>query len=243
MTSKITKDDLRAPDTFHSVSDMLFQWIEKNAKPIAGVIGLALLVGIGWITYGFVATRAETAASEALYGPLDEVKKAELKMHDEKAPVDYANGLAPAIAKLEEAIKKHSGTRVSLVTAMEAAVVLFQQKRFDEARVILNLSGYRPSSGDVMSGLFRLHKGLAELESKKVDEAIATFKSILDTSGLKEFHAEALLKLGICFEQKGDLTQAREAYAKASRQFPDSEAAASALQYSRLLDLQSPKGT
>jgi TolA-binding protein len=51
-----------------------------------------------------------------------------------------------------------------------------------------------------------------------------------------------MLKLGMSYEMKGEAEKARQTYEKLGREFPDSEASSSALQYLRLLDLKTQKG-
>ena len=236
MANKFDPDDLRAPDTFHTLSEKLFRAIEANAKVIAIVIAVSLFGGLGYITYGFFMNRAERIAGEDLYRPLEELKTA-------PAGKKEVSATAEQISMVDSALHRRAGTKVAAVVAMEAAEVLFKQNKFNEALALLKIPTYHFAKSDVMASLFALHRGLAELETSQTDAAIQTFGEVAESGSPKEFRAEALVKLGLSFEQKKDVVKAREAFDRVTREYPNGEAAAAAQLNLRGLDLKSRTGS
>jgi len=259
---KLTKEDLKGPDMFVSFSDRLFSWIENNIRAIVAGLSLAGMVAVSFVGYGYWTEGQERKAAEALFKPETELRETESKLREaqaakmqaliagkDKAPkidepqaADYGKDYAPKVAKITEAIKSHAGTKAALISSLNLANFLIQQKQFPVALEVLEAPKYRPSGNDLLAGFWHMHRGLAYLENQKADEAIKEYKEVLDAKSLKSFHAEAWLKTGVAYELKGDATKARETYEKVSRDFKDTEASNTASQYLRLLDLKPQQG-
>jgi predicted negative regulator of RcsB-dependent stress response len=260
---RISKE-LKGPDAFVSTSDMILTWMEKHSRSIGTICAAVLIVAIGFTVSSWWSRHQEAKAAEALYAPEAELKKAEEKIRDERAekmkalanpatkgksaakpessrPIDFQVDYAPAVDKIRTQIKAHADTRVALISALNLASFLLQQKQYSLALEILNMAKFNPGSGDLLSGLRLMHMGVAELENGKADEALKDYEQILKVPGLNYFHSEALLKSGIAYEMKGDVARARETYEKLSREFPNTEASTTGQQYRRLLDLKAPQ--
>jgi TolA-binding protein len=107
---------------------------------------------------------------------------------------------------------------------------------------VLDLPSYKPSAKDVVGGMWLMHRGIVLMENQKYDDAAKVYQEVVSSSDLKPFQPEALLKLGVVYEQKGEADKARQAYEKLAKEFPNTDASTSAQQYLRLLDLKSQKG-
>lgn len=259
MNSKDNKIDVRTPDAFHTFSERLFHWIEQYARAIGAVFALAIVFAIGWVAFGHYRDSVEKKASEAIARPENELKDVEAKLREARAakmqelagvkgakeepkPADYNKDYAPTVAKLTEQIKAHANTKAAMVSAMNLANFLVQQKQFEAAEGVLEAPKYTPSSDDLIAGFWHMHRGLVFLENQKADQALAEYKKILDSKVLKYFHPEALLKTGVALELKGDREKARETYQRLEKEFQGTEASSAAQQYLRLLDLKSQQG-
>ena len=265
MSSKINKDELKHPDAFITLSDHIFAWVQKHGKNMVLVAVAVVVLGASYVGYTFLQARAENQAAEALYAPQAELKKAETQVREDRAkqmaslaglnakdkkttrpesarPVDYAKDYQPIVAKVKVQIQSHADTKAALVAAMNLSYFLLQQKQYAEALAVLDLPKYTPSHGDLLSGFWQMHRGLTLMENQKFEEAAKIYQSVSVEASLKAFQPEALLKLGVAFEQKGEADKARQTYEKLGREFPNSEASASAQQYLRLLDLKTQKG-
>lgn len=248
MSQKIDK----GPDMFVSTSDKVFNFVEKHFKTVAGVIVAGIVVAVGFVTMNYLSSRQEHKAAEMLYAPEAALKKAESNLREQRAkkskdgkavevPVDYAKDYAPLVEKVRLAIVANANTKAALVSALNLSNFLTQQKQYKEALEVLDTPKTKPSSGELLAGFWNMHRGVVLLENGQVDPAIAAYTAVTANSNLKPFHPEAFLKLGICYEVKGDVNKARETYEKVGREFPNTEASASAQQYLRLLDLNSQK--
>ena len=250
MSKKIDKHDLKGPDAFVSFSDHVLAWMEKHAKSIGAVFAVALVVAVGAVVYGYVREHQEASAADAIFRPEAELRKVEAEFKGGSDPMgikpptpaktaDFTKDYLPAVEKVQGEIKSHAGTKTALVSAMNLASFLVEQKQFERAVEVLSLPTYRPSGGDVLAGFWNMHRGLAFLETKKYKEAAEAYEAILKSAELKSFHPEAMLKLGLAQEMQGDKAKARATYEKLGREFPTSEASATGQQYLRLMDLSS----
>lgn len=253
MSDRISKEALKQPDAFVSTSERVFQWLQKHGQLLGLAVGAAAVLAVGWTVYGYWQASAEAKAAEALYAPEADLKKAETKVRDERAkamqdkkgkerPVDFAADYAPAVEKVKAAIKANGGTKAALVSAMNLSYFLLQQKQYPQALEVLSLTTYTPGSGDIIGGFWLMHQGLVNMENQKYDEAAKAYQSVLDSKALAAFHPEAMLKLGVAYELKGDAAKAKQTYEKIGRDFPNSEASGSAQQYMRLLELKPQQG-
>lgn len=240
----LDKKELKGPDAFVSTSDKVFLWIERHAKTAALVAVAVAVVAVGWIVYGYVQAANERKAADALYGPEAALKKLEAPAGElgAKVPKKDAVDFAPAVEKVKVAIKEHAGTRAAVVSALNLSYFLLQQKKAGEALEVLALPSFQPSAKDMLGGFWLMHKGVLLTETQKFEEAQKAFQGVVESSALGVFHPEALLKLGIAQELKGDVEKARQTYQKIAREYPQSEASTSATQYLRLLEMKAQQG-
>lgn len=255
------KHALKEPDAFVSSSHIVLHWIERHAMTMGALVVLGSALGLAYVSYGYMADRSEEQAAESIYKAEAELKKAEAKIREERAkkmqelaglskgkkpeanpetlrPVDFGKDYAGLVTKVKEQLKKESGTRAAMVSALNLSYFLVQQQQFQEALEVLKTPTFKPGSKDLLGGFWRMHYGLVLLENGKADEALQVYGEVIGQEPLKPFHAEALLKTGIALELKGDSTKAKETYEKVGREFPNTEAANSAAQYLRLMDMK-----
>ncbi len=257
MSSKIDKDALKTPDMFLSTSDKIFNFVEQHFKTFLTVVVAALVAGGAYVGMGYLQTRKELKAAEALYVPEAALRKTETGFREEKAKAlkpgdkekksepakveDYARDYAPTVEKIKAAIKDNDSTRAAMVSALTLSSFLLQQKQYSAALEALQLAKFNPPSADLLAGFWFMQSGLVNLENGQTGPAIEAYDHVLKSDALKAFHPEALLKLGVCSELKGDTAKARETYERLGREFPETEAAQNALQFLRLMQMKTPK--
>lgn len=261
MSKKFDKEELReikGPDAFVATSERILDWIARNALLVFGAAGLVVVGVAAWLGMNYLNYLKEQKAVDAIYSAESELKKAETKVREDRAkamqealdpkkgksaatpqaPVDFAKDYAPLVEPVKAAIQSHSSTRAAVVSALNLSYFLMQQKQFAAALEVLSLPSFRPGNSDVVSGFWHMHRGLTLIENQKPEDAIQVYKEVVAANELKAFHPEALLKLGVAYEAKGEPNLAKENYEKLTREFPNTEASTSAQQYLRLLDLK-----
>ncbi len=255
MSSK-EKIDVKSPDAFLSISEKVFVWLEKHAKLALTIVAGALGCAVIYVGYGYFKEQREANAAEALYRSEAGLRKAETdlresrakKMQDkvanpvQAAPTDFSKDFGPSVESLKSEIVKQANSRAALVSSLNLVAFLVQHKQYEMALSVLEIPKYRPAQGDDLSGFFNMHRGLVLLENKKFDEAAKAYEDVLKAKSLRYLHPEALLKVGLTYELKGDTLKAKENYEKLQREFPATEAAKSGLQYLRLMDSKSQQG-
>jgi predicted negative regulator of RcsB-dependent stress response len=262
VSSRIDKDALKGPDVFVSTSDKIFNFIEHHFKTVASILGIVLLGAVVYVANNYISSMRETSAASALYPAEAELKRVQGEAQEARAklleaqksgkkgkdavakvealpPEDFAKVYAPAVDQLKAQLKQFAARKTALVTALNLSYFLVQQKQFNEALSVLNMITYEPGSNEDLAGLWLLHKGLVLQENQQLDAAISSYQKVLEATRLTPFHPEALLKLGVVFEAKGDAQKARQSYERVGHEFPKTEASQTALQYLRLMDLKS----
>lgn len=255
--TKLDKKDIKGPDVFVSFSDHVFAWIEKHSKSIGGLFAVAFILAVGYVGYHYVSEQKEMKAAQALAKPMSAIEKAEDKLREDRAkiaadkknkqpesarPVDFAKDFAPAVNELKAALKENSGSRAALLTSLNLVAFLLDKKQFQEALEVIEIPRYQPGAGDMLNGFYQMHRGVVYLENKKFEDAEKAYQAIINSRELKYFHPEAMLKLGVAYEMRGDLAKARAAYEKLEMEHPQSEASKTAAQYLRLLDMNPKQG-
>lgn len=252
-------DSIKQPDSFVSTSHVVLHWIERHSVVMGSIVALGAALGLSYTGYNFYVNKTESSAAESIYKVESQLKKAESSIRDERAkkmqelasgktktakaaedarPVDYAKDYAPIVNSMKAALKDQSGTRAAMVSALNLSYFLVQQKQFQEALEVMKTPTKKPSAGDLLSGFWHMHYALVLLENNQADEALKLYSEVLATPDLKPFHAEAMLKSGVASELKGDAPKAKDIYEKIGREFPNTEAASSASQYLRLMELK-----
>lgn len=248
MSQKISKEELKGQDAFLTASARALDFVEHHGKVFFAVIIVVILGGIAYAAAGYLGARKERLAAEAIYPSEAELKKVQgptsdpMSMAPRPQIVDDYNGkVAPLVAKVEAQIQAHSDTKTAIVSAMNLSYFLVQQKRFAEAMKVLDIPKASAADSDLLLGLWDMHRGMVYLENRETEKALAIYQSVVKLDRLKLFHSEALLKIGYCHELTGDLTKARESYEKVEREFPNTEAAQSAQQSMRVMQLKTPR--
>jgi TolA-binding protein len=246
LSKKLTKEEVRGPDMFISSSDKALEFIERHSRAVVSIFVVGVVLGLAYVIMSYVDQRRESSAAESIYSAEAELQKARGKeegiskfIPEAVSNEDYQKRFAGPVANIEAAIESHADTRASLVAALNLSFFLVQQKQYAEALKALEKTKFQPKSSDLMAGFWNMHRGLVYLENKDTAKAQAAYEAVLHSDGLKVFHSEAMLKLGYCKELSGQKDQARELYEKVSREFPRTEAAQSAQQYLRVMQLQS----
>lgn len=265
MKKKISKQDIKSPDAFISFADRVGKALAENIKPILIVVGLALVIGVGLVVKRQLDLAAERAAQADIYQIEREIEEIQRQVEEKRAAeeaerlekitekasnekpkpseikVDYEKDIAPLATQLEGVIRQYEGTRSAAVAKVNLAAIYLQHERYELAKNLLDpLIGVLDADSSLY-GLARMQLASALSYLDQVDKSVTLLKEVLGRMELDYLHAEALLKMGILYQQMGDYDQARDMYRRAETEFGNTESGKSAKNYLRLLNLKFPK--
>ncbi len=225
---KLDKKSLKLPDFFVSGGRRLLEslFLERRGAA-AGVVVVVVLV-LGYYAYDAYTSRALMRDWEVVY------KAEEAKGSDQ-------------VAQYKQAYEKGGGSRASYIAAVNLAdhyLEAVSKKDLEPALTpeqaaqnalewytkALGFSGLLPAETELLT----LSTGHALEAQKKMDEAIAKYKSVADKKG--QSRPLALLYLGRAQESKQDKEAAKSSYRAIVSEFGTSEYASLAKNYLRSME-------
>lgn len=242
MSQKIefTKAELKTPDKFLQVLNQAADFFSKNMKMVLTVLALVLVVGGGIAVYGVVKAQTENKLLEAYY----QVEKKFLdkkKMYDDsaaavkaeankkpgdkaKAPevpkmissgdvsVDYAENIKEMTALMEANPSSQAGQMAALLVAD-----LYRQgQHFDQSLATVEKVTPRGRPSTLLSALVLKMKGNVQADLGQCDQAINSWKQVVDSTSFDFMDQDLKVKMGLCFEKSNDLVNAEKMYQEAS---------------------------
>lgn len=232
MTSgKLTKEDLKQPDFFVSHGTQMAEFILKFQGVFLTIGALILVGGLSWIGISYWQSHRENAATSALY-PVEKRVQDELEKNKSVSEL--------ALQDYDKVLHENSSARSSLVSLISLTPQLIKAGKAAWALDEIGKLSYQPSARVVHFGLEKMTQGLLALESQQPEKAVEYYQEILTQDSQKSFHADALLKLGVAYQMKKDITKARETFEKVRKEHPRTQAGEMAFEY--LLSLAQQKG-
>lgn len=265
MAKKQIEIEARTPDAFLTSSEKILKWVEDNIFAVGAVIGAILVFGLGWLGYNQFNEFQERRATKAIYSAQmnlnkqreqvakDENDRLEKMLKEakdkggkdlsktEEAKVDFDAVYAGPAQEVEKQIIAHKSTKAAAVAAIDLAGLYLDNKKPDLAAALLaQVSG---GDSEIIRALVKMQKSTVAMELGDYNRAISGFEELLAQSDVEFIHAEALLKVGLCFERLDQVDRAKETYQRVSTEFSESEAGRTAKNYLRLLQLNSAEKT
>lgn len=233
------------------------EFLEANKAAVAGLLGIALLSGVGAIGWSFFSERQEKSAQEAFYAiekaysdkrdKFDQAKFGALSGADMadlvksgaavKASGELAQDYGTLVEDLEAFAAKNKGTTAAVQASLLAAETRIQYKQPDQALATLETSVNATKANTLVGALARMAQGNALASAGQCDKALKTWEEVLAAKDLGFLHSEAALRAGLCLEQAGDKPKAIEMYRKASSDSEKSTSAQTARTLLRALEL------
>ena len=256
--------DAKTPDAFLTGSDKLLKWIEHNRSLVGAVLGLLVLVGIGWVIYGQWTGMTERKAAAALYNVEAKIRakreefarkederlqKLAEKQADKKDKTgkttetdtvkpDFDRDFAEFARQLETEIQNHKNTNAAVVSTLNLVGLYLTNKKPELADALL--AKVETAKEDSLAALLKTQKATVAMELGDYSRAAAGFEALAQDRKAEFLHPDALLKLGVCQEKMGQVDDAKGTFERVSTEFGDSEAGRSAKAYLRLLQLEAP---
>jgi tetratricopeptide (TPR) repeat protein len=216
-------------------------WAAKNRRTLTmtvGAVALAAIAGVGFMSWrSSVDTKARAMLAEAMVVQEARVVPATPPAEGAPpAPTPAQPGTYPTQkAKLEVALPKfmaaadeYPSTEAGRTARYQAAAILVNLERFDEAvaqydRVIAESSG-------LLAQMARLGKAEAQLRASKHDAAIASFKELSERTDLSLPKEAMLLELARAYKLAGKTDDARKTLTQIVEQHANSPFATEAKQ-------------
>ncbi len=246
--SKQAHEDVKHPDAFITTSEKVIKELLKYKGLLLATLALILVASLGYLGHSYWRDSQERAAANALFEAEAKMQEADLKRVEARSKdpkfkpdldAEFAKDLSAPVSEYQNVIKAHAGTTSAQVAALGLSLFLWEQKQFKEALVTLELAKVSQTASSWLDGNWWMHKGVILIENENYDQGISAFELILKNKSLSLFHSEAKLKLGLAYESKGDLAQARQAFEQLEREFPNSGAAKEGKKYLRALSIKS----
>ncbi|MCB0412996.1 MAG: tetratricopeptide repeat protein [Bdellovibrionales bacterium] len=244
--------DVKSPDLFVSTADQIGKFLSDNIKPIMALVLVALLIGVGATSWRNYSEYKEEKAAEALFGleknrrdieekfqkelmESNKDKKQEAKTVAEK--IDFTQ-LEPLAQKFIEFSNQNKGTVAGATARIDAADIYFEYEKFDlSAKTLQEYLGSVDQKHFVYS-LMLMQIGSSQVAMKNFDEAISSFKKVVDNEKVDFLRPEGLLKLGIAYKLKNDFENAKSSFLELTEKYSETEAGREAKSYLNLLKYQ-----
>ena len=232
-------------------------WMEQNKGVVAAVVLVAVLAGVGVVSWDLLSERKEKKAQESFYAVEKEYSAKREKFDQAKfgalsgakiedlvkagtAAVpsgDIAKDYGTVIDQLESFAVDNKGTTASVQASLLAAETRIEYKRSEQALKTLETSVQATKANSLVGALARMATGNAQAASGKCDLALKSWEEVLGAKDLAFLHSEAALRAGLCLEKSGDKPKAIEMYRKASAESEKSTSAQTARSLLRALEL------
>ncbi len=234
MSEKIhfTKTELKTPDHFLQILNKISEWFLAHTKGVVGVVGFALLVGGAIAVYGSVKSQTEEKLQAKYYLAEKKYLDAKKKFDDsaakanEKAKKSDAATLVPSgdpekdytesVIEFKGLVDASPSSKAGIMSAMILADIYRQAQKTDQALSFVEkvTGGNKPS--DLLSALAFKLKGNLQADLGKCEEAIGSWKKIVDSKSFDFMSQDLKIKMGLCYEKTNDLASAEKMYQEAS---------------------------
>ena len=229
--------------------------IEKNFKAILGVFAVAVIAGSAFVMMKNSQASAEKESFDKLFAvtkvyfekkadfakadaPADKNKKPADKKEEmpAKATGDLDKDYGEVVAKLETFLKSNKGTNASAEAALILSDIYSEYKKPDQAAAVLENTIKASSGSGLLFEIMSLRAGDLSAMTD-CNKAVTYWQKIANSQSFVA--QQARLKLGICFQQLGRISEAKTWLSKVMEEAPeDSTESFNASRYLRYLEFK-----
>ena len=239
-------------------------FLSKFWKPVLGVAALAVVLSAAYFAYSAYAKSVEKKAQEQLFAiqkKLADKKESllaeEKKSSDKKGAPDKKGAKNPTPQKSVEKtpdlfsknfgeivddyrkfINAQSGHKASYMAAIEIAGLASEYKDYPKAEEVLLSVSHKPAKKDIFFGMLRSQLGSVLMDLGKYKEAKEQFLAVTENKDQEIFHAQALLRLGVCYLLDKEYDLAQKAFVRIEKDHAATGAAMEAANYKKLIALR-----
>lgn len=240
MSTKLSKEDVKAPDQVLKTLNQGFQWSQSHSKAlIAGLIAFAV-IGIGYSIFSNMAERKETQAQEAYFKfeksyldkkrDFDEAERSAARppakdAKDQPAPKAKASGdmekdFGPEVAGFKQVMEGHPSSKAAQMAALNLSEIYMNYKKTDDAAAALQkVEGM--GGKDLISSIVLSQYGSVLSEKGDCKGAVDQWNKVLSRSEAGFLHDTLRIKSAFCYEKLNDFAKAEELYKKVSQNSQD----------------------
>jgi tetratricopeptide (TPR) repeat protein len=210
--SKETKEILKKPDEFLTISAKVLQWAREHGRPVRYVgfaVAAAAVVFIAANTYLRYADRKGQDAYNKAYNAIAETN-----------PSEKAKESVPdAVTLFEEVIKDHSLSGASDLALAQLANLKYREKNYDEAITLYRKFLDRMAGKTRYENLTKLALSACYEAKADLKNALELLNSVRDYPLLKE---TALWNLARLYRLSNETEKEKEALKQFAEEFTDS---------------------
>ena len=251
MSKKLTKEEVRSPDSFILFSDRVVGIIERYQTLLVSLLISSVLFGFTYAGYGYLKEKQEKKKQSELYvisKAKDELEKSfserisEKKDKEDKEPTfeDYKT----IIEKYEQFVDTNLSSKASAIAATHLVDLYNKFDKKKEAETVIQKvidGGIDGDKDNLLWGLLKIQKGMLEFSRQDYAQAAKSFEMIVQNKNLEHLHPDALLKMALSNYKSGQKEKAREQLKNLNENFDDSGSAKLASLYLRLIHLNKDK--
>ncbi len=217
---------LEDPDALAGRLEQAEDLFETYQKPILGVVGVILLLIVGFFGYRYYQGTQDEAAQTEMFPSVFQLEADSLK----KAL--NGDGANPGLVRVAD---DYGSTKAGKLANFYAGLGLLKQGKYDDA--VEHLKNFSSSDLLVQARAYALI-GDAYMEKKSYSDAADYYQKAADYNPNKYFTPSYLMKLAVAQENAKDNAKAVDAYSQIMEKYPESAEAPNAKKYKALLDAE-----
>ena len=232
---KIIPRELKDPNAFMLMGEMAVKTGLAQRRVIVTIVTVLALAAAGYFGMNYWTEKQELKAQVELFKIQNEL---DVK-RDKWTPEEKSEGLKTYADRYADFVMQNPGRKASFLAAIEGAGLKFEAQDFAGARDLLKKVSDRLHSGSFYYGLIQTQLATALAASGAPQESVEILQKVLDAKKQEHLHADASLRLGLVYEEMGEVEKAKAQYLKTSQEYAQTDAGRSAKAYLRLLQLKS----
>lgn len=203
------------------------KFIDKYWKPFTTVVSVALFAYAIYMGLDFYNEKQELKAQEELFVIQKgvETKAESLAKTTDKNPELLNKEFNSFLSQYDSFISKHKGKKASYIAAVNKAGLASSYNDLALAEKSLAAVVKETTASDLFFGLVRSQLATVFMDQSKFKEASVLLEEIVGNSRQNYFHPHALLRLGTCYLELGEVEKAKAALARIEKEHPNTQAA------------------
>lgn len=256
MSTKLTKQDVRAPDRFQKALTTWLDWAGQNSRLVLGVIAIAVLVGAGMAVARYKASQAQLSYQEKFSvierqlldkkQSFEEARRAQENKTETKSALpsgDLSKDYGTLVGEMEALIQQAPWSVAASMAALHVAELKVEYKMPDQALAVLELVNPKNEMRGLPATLIVSMKAGLLADKGDCKTAVGLWEKISRSAQAAFLKNDAKLRMGLCYESMNEIAKAEQLYGEVAAQDDKNpgaggESSREAERYLRLLKLK-----